>query len=263
MRTLLLTLALALPAFTFTSQAAELADTIERIRGSIVGIGTHSATRQPPSRLMGTGFVVADGHHVVTNAHVLPLELDAERRESLVAFSGRGRQARLHAATLVARDNTHDLALLRIEGGPLPAMRLDVSHRVREGELYAFTGFPIGAVLGLFPVTHRGIISSISPIVIPVSDSRQLTREMIRRLSDPYEVYQLDATAYPGNSGSPLFDPDSGAVIGIINRVFVKESKEAILEKPSGISYAVPVKHLQRLLEEAKQNPAQGDRAAR
>jgi S1-C subfamily serine protease len=60
-------------------------------------------------------------------------------------------------------------------------------------------------------------------------------------------IYQLDITAYPGNSGSPLYDAQSGEVVGILNKVFVKESKETVLEKPSGISYAIPVKYLLEL----------------
>ena len=39
-----------------------------------------------------------------------------------------------------------------------------------------------------------------------------------------------------------------GEVVGITNEVFVKESKEAVLEKPSGISYATPVRHVKELL---------------
>ena len=56
------------------------------------------------------------------------------------------------------------------------------------------------------------------------------------------EIFQLDATAYPGNSGSLLYDPETGEVVGVINKVFVKESKEAFLEKPNGITYATPVR---------------------
>ena len=118
-----------------------------------------------------------------------------------------------------------------------------------EGERVAFTGFPIGSVLGLYPATHRGIISAITPISIPSSSSRQLDAKKIRSLRDPLFVYQLDATAYPGNSGSPLYRPDTGEVIGILNMVFVKSTKEDVLSKPSGISYAIPVKHLHSLLQ--------------
>ena len=60
-----------------------------------------------------------------------------------------------------------------------------------------------------------------------------------------------DATAYPGNSGSPLYDPTTGAVVGIINKVFIQESKESILQKPSGISYAIPINYLKELMKKA------------
>jgi S1-C subfamily serine protease len=119
----------------------------------------------------------------------------------------------------------------------------------REGSYVAFTGFPIGAVLGLYPVTHRGIIASITPTIIPVDNAQQISIKMLKMLRNPYLVYQLDATAYPGNSGSALYDVDSGEVIGIINKVFVQESKEAVITNPSGITYAIPVKYLLALLK--------------
>ena len=75
---------------------------------------------------------------------------------------------------------------------------------------------------------------------------------MIKRLKNPYFVYQLDATAYPGNSGSPLFDAANGKILGVINKVFIKESKESVLQKPSGITYAIPGKYIIKLLKENK-----------
>jgi S1-C subfamily serine protease len=63
-----------------------------------------------------------------------------------------------------------------------------------------------------------------------------------------FEVYQLDATAYPGNSGGPLIETDRGEVIGIINMVFVKSTKESVLSQPSGISFAVPARYLEELI---------------
>ena len=111
------------------------------------------------------------------------------------------------------------MALLRFKGTALPALRLGDSRRVREGELYAFTGFPIGLVLGMHPVTHRGIVSAITPIVIPQISAGQLTPEMVKRLNEPYDIVQLDATAYTGNSVSPLYFPGTGVVVGVINKV--------------------------------------------
>ncbi len=229
--------------------ADTLADMVAKIKLSVVGVGTDVPTRVPRGQFRGTGFVVADGYHVITNAHVLPDTLNAAHNESLVVFIGKGEKAKLRRAREVAVDKAHDLALLKISGSPMPAMKLGEDKGVREGETYAFTGFPIGLVLGLYPVTHRGIVSAITPIVIPARNSQQLNAKLIRRMTDPYKVFQLDATAYPGNSGSPLYDPETGKVVGVINKVFVKESKEAVLEKPSGITYAIPVKYVKALLK--------------
>lgn len=230
------------------AQGAGLADTLERVRPSVVAVGTVLPTRSPPGRFVGSGFAVSDGRHVITNAHNLPERLDAAKKEVLAVFSGRG-EGRLHGARLVDQDRVHDVALLAIDGAPLPALRIGDSRTVREGETYAFTGFPIGMVLGLYPVTHQGIVSVITPIAIPQLSSRALDPAIIRRLREPYEVFQLDATAYPGNSGSPLWHPQTGLVVGVINRVFVKESKEKMLSDPSGISYAIPAVHIRALLE--------------
>ena len=234
---------------TAVAQNSQLADTIVKIKPSIVGMGTYNITNRPPASLHGTGFVVADGLHVITNAHVVPEVLDIEHNEYLVAFIGTGSKPEIRRAELIERDAVHDLALLKIDGKALPALRIGNSNNVREGENYAFTGFPIGAVLGLYPVTHRGIVSSITPIVVPQTSARSLSAAMLRQLRDPYHVFQLDATAYPGNSGSPMYDPDTGLVIGVINKVFVKASKEAVLEKPSGISYAIPARYVKALLD--------------
>ncbi len=101
-------------------------------------------------------------------------------------------------------------------------------------------------MLGLVPVTHRATVSAITPIALPSANARQLDERVLRRLqSGAFRVLQLDATAYPGNSGSPLYDAATGEVLGIINMVFVKATKEAILSQPSGISFAVPAQYLQ------------------
>ena len=229
------------------ASAAELPDTVQRVKRSIVGVGTVQHTRRPPGRFVGTGFVVGDGHHLITNAHNIPQALKSARKEFLAIITG-GRRGQTRKAEVVASDTVHDVALLRFEGQAMPALRLGDSRQVREGELYAFTGFPIGIVLGMYPVTHRGIVSAITPVVIPQQSAGQLTARMVKRLRDPYDVFQLDATAYPGNSGSPLYDPKTGDVVGVINKVFVKQTKENVLKDPSGITYAVPGIYVEALM---------------
>jgi serine protease Do len=245
----LLMLTLALPV----AAQSPLPDTIERVRPAIVGIGTARPARQPlakgpPTRFTGTGFAVGDGLTIVTNFHVLFPDIDTENRETLAVFTGRGRETQVRPARLLRSLPERDLALLRIEGEPLPVLPLGDDSLVREGSDIAFTGFPIGVVLGLHPVTHRGIIAAITPIVIPAQSARQLSPQQLRALREPQTVYQLDATAYPGNSGSPVYTVDGGVVIGILNSVHIKETKESVLEKPSGISYAIPVSQLRALL---------------
>jgi len=233
---------------------ADLPATIDRVKPSIVGVGTVQKTRRPPYKIVGTGFVVADGHYVITNAHVIPEELNTAELEYLAVFAGKDKQMNIRQAIAVRVDEVHDLALLKIEGKSLPALSLGQSSRVREGEEYAFTGYPLGMIFGLYPVTHRGIISSIVPVALQANAASQLDPAQIRRLRKSYKVFQLDATAYPGNSGSPLYDPGSGKVVGIINKVFVKEGRENILAKPSGITYAIPSDFAKKMLKQAGLN---------
>lgn len=233
-------------------ESEQLPTTVERIKPSIVAIGTSLPTRRPPHRFVGTGFVVGDGTYVLTNAHVVPRNIASDQKEILVVFAGEVSGAGARTATLVADDPVHDLSLLKISGAPLPAFKLGDSDRVREGEVYAFTGFPMGMILGFHPATHRGMISAVTPMVQPQEASQQLDTKLIKRLRAPFDVFQLDATAYPGNSGSPLYHPSTGEVVAILNMVFVKESKETVLEKPSGIAYAIPVNFAVDLLRKSE-----------
>lgn len=243
---------LILLTVSISEAKAELGDVIAKVKTSVVGVGLHTPTGRPKNSLNGTGFVIADGLHIVTNNHVLPQYLEPELLEKMAVFIGTGKNAVVRKATIVARDNYHDLAILKISGAPLPAFILASSDYRREGSYIAFTGFPIGSILGLYPVTHRGIIASITPVIIPVVSSEQISPQMLKKMRNPYMVYQLDATAYPGNSGSAMYDMNTGEVLGIINKVFVQESKEAVISHPSGITYAIPVKYLHELM--AKNN---------
>jgi len=225
--------------------------TIERVKRSIVAVGTFEPTRNPAFRFSGTGFAVGNGLRIVTNEHVLAKTLNSERNEALaIALRAADGSTHVRRARRRAVDPSRDLAVIEIQGTPLPALQLGDSNRVREGETYLFTGFPIGAVLGFYPVTHRAMIASITPIAIPAARSDQLDARTVRRLSSgTFVVFQLDGTAYPGNSGSPVYHLASGEVIGVINSVLVKATKESVLRAPSGITYAIPVENLKALLE--------------
>ena len=248
--------ALSLAAVTAMPVAADggAPATIARIKASIVAVGTFERLRNPQFSFAGTGFVVGDGLLIATNDHVVPKTVSRERGEDIaIAVPAAGGTAQIRMARRTAASVGSDLALLRIEGKPLPPLAFGDAEAVREGESYLVTGFPMGSVLGLFPVTHRAMIAAVSPIAIPAARADQLDARSVRRLSTPsFPVFQLDATAYPGNSGSPVYHPESGAVVGIVNSVFVKATREAALAQPSGITYAIPARQLIELLQDAR-----------
>ena len=241
---------------------ANLVDTVVRVKPSVVIVGTYSATSSPRFILRGTGFVIGGGNWVVTNAHVIPESAEADPDAKLViqvrteakGLTGQG-DLNTRQATVLDIDKLHDLALLQFDGAAVPQLALRDSDLVREGQSVAFMGFPIGGALGFSAVTHRGSVSSITPIALPTASAQQLNARTIASLrSGTFNIFQLDATAYPGNSGGPLFDPETGDLLGVINMVFVKGTKESALSTPSGISYAIPSKFVQQMLQRRKPN---------
>ncbi len=237
-----------------TYAQADLPNTIAKVKPAVVIVGTFKATNSPRFRLRGTGFVVGEGNWAVTNAHVIPEGADIDPDAKIVVQVRIGlNDLQMRTATVLDVDKLHDLALLQFEGPALPRLNLRDSDSVREGQAVAFTGFPIGGALGFSAVTHRGMVSSITPIALPSSNATQLNSRNVASLrSGGFNIFQLDATAYPGNSGGPLFDVDNGDVLGVINMVFVKGTKESALTNPSGISYAIPSKFVMELMARQK-----------
>jgi len=234
---------------------ADVIATIAQVKGSIVAVGTYEQTRSPRFQFRGTGFVVGDGTLIATNAHVLPDAIDSSRLEviSILVLGPERDKVTFREARRVAVDPGTDLALLKIDGSPLPALRIGNSDGVKEGREILFTGFPLGAALGPYPATHGGMVSAITPIAIPPARSTQLDPKLLQRLTiGSFPIFQLDATAYPGNSGSPVYDAATGEVVGVINMVFVKGTKESVLTQPSGITYAIPAKYLQDLVQKSR-----------
>ncbi len=247
-------LALATCLVSTTAQA-DLASTVAQVKPAIAMVGTYKATNSPRFALRGTGFVVGtngQGNKLVTNAHVLVPPSDADPQATLVVQLRSGSNGwQTRPATVLEVDSQHDLALLRFDGPAVTAFKVRSSDAVQEGQSVAFMGFPIGGALGFSPVTHRAMVSSIAPAALPTPTASQLNPKVIRsvRSNSPFDIFQLDGTAYPGNSGGPLFDPDSGEVLGVVNMVLIKGTRESALTHPSGISYAVPSRHVLEMLE--------------
>lgn len=247
-------LILLLGAVPVVGMAADLPALIERSKPSVVLVGTYSPTDSPRFGFRGTGFVVDDGKLVITNAHVLPSPevTEAEQRVSIQVRSVGGEWALPQPARVAALDRVHDLVALRFDGPPAPALRI-AGATVREGRAVLLMGFPVGGALGFSTVSHRGIVSAVTPISLPASNSRSLDPRALRQLrAGSFDILQLDATAYPGNSGGPVLDQESGEVVGVVNMVLTKAGKESALTQPTGISYAIPATLLAPLIESAR-----------
>lgn len=229
---------------------ADAPGVIAAARPSVLPIGRLDPLGSPRFGFRGTAFVVGDGRHVVSNQHVVGDAGDvlAQWVVQRPLADGGVEWRRLE---IVARDREHDLVLLRMtEGDPLPALALAPDERLREGLAVLLMGFPIGGILGFQPVTHRGMVSSIAPMALPAANATQLRDQAIASLRrGTFDIAQLDATAYPGNSGGPVLDATSGEVVAVVNMVLVRGSREAALSAPSGISYAIPVRWVRALLE--------------
>lgn len=204
-----------------------------------------------PGQLVGTGFVVADGRHIVTNAHVIQM-LGAKAKSKATYFAvlassdSAPKRVRL---MLLDREARYDLALLQMPAGQaaLPAMTLiDTPKPLAAGTPIFSIGFPIASALGPFPAVSSGVLSAVTPSLSPQMRASQLDAAFIR--APRYALYQLDMTAYPGQSGSPLLHASTGEVIGVVNSTKIKSEKEKVLSDPSGISYAVMAAELRTFL---------------
>jgi S1-C subfamily serine protease len=160
----------------------------------------------------GSGFVVSADGLILTNNHVIN-----GATEIRVTFEN-GREL---AATVVATDAQHDLAIVRVKATGLKPLALGDSSALTVGEV----AIAIGSPLGSFSDTiTQGIVSGLGR-ALDVSATRSRPTTQLTGL------IQTDAAINPGNSGGPLLDA-AGKVIGIVT---------ASAGDSQGVGFAVPI----------------------
>lgn len=143
----------------------------------------------------GSGFLVSEDGYIVTNKHVV-----ADTTAQYAVFTNDGKK---YDATVVARDPSLDLAVIKIDGSGFPSLKFGDSDKVEVGQ----TAIAIGNALAEFRNTVSvGVVSGLARS-ITASDSMG-GRENLDQL------IQTDAGINPGNSGGPLLNL-SGEVIGV------------------------------------------------
>lgn len=158
------------------------------------------------SKSLGSGFVIDKDGHIVTNNHVIE---DADLIE--VTFPN----GETYEATLLGRDPSTDIALLKIDGNDdFPFVSFAASDAGRVGEWVMAIGNPFGyngsVAQGIISARNRNIGSG------------------------SYDDFiQTDVAINKGNSGGPLFDMD-GNVLGV-NTAIISPTGGSV-----GISFSVP-----------------------
>jgi serine peptidase DegS len=167
-------------------------------------------------RSLGSGVIVDQSGHIVTNHHVIA---DAE------SIRVQLEDGRVADARVVGRDPDTDLAILKIDLGHLPVAAFGRSDQLKVGDVVLAIGNPIGLS---HTVTH-GIVSATSRQQLGIA---------------PLEDFiQTDAPINFGNSGGALVD-SSGALIGINTAIVAKNLGV------EGIGFAIPVNMVRGVLSD-------------
>lgn len=181
-----------------------VADAAAAVLPSVVSVRASGAT--------GSGFVIDQHGHVLTNAHVVA---DASRI-TLVLADGRRVDA-----TVIGVDEANDVAVLRASGSGLRPATLGKSAELRVGDPVLAVGSP----LGLEGTVTAGIVSAVDRRAALGGNGRQT-------------VIQTDAAINPGNSGGPLVNA-AGHVVGVNTAIATlgQNGRSGNI----GIGFAIPI----------------------
>jgi len=170
---------------------------------------------QRPASL-GSGVIVAAHGYVVTNNHVV------EAASGIEVGLADGRRLR---AKIVGADPETDLAVLKVEGDGLPAIRFGESDTLRVGDVVLAIGNPFG----VGKTVTMGIVSALGRNNLDINT---------------YENFiQTDAAINPGNSGGALIDAD-GHLVGINSAIYSRSGGSL------GIGFAIPVSTARNVIEQ-------------
>ena len=183
---------------------------------SVVTIKTKSAQGAGT----GSGFVIDREGHVVTNNHVVSSVADGG---DLTVELGDGTML---TATIVGRDVSYDLAVLKVDRTDLVPLEWGRSNDVVVGDAV----IAVGAPLGLEASVTSGIVSALNR---PVAAGRSTAE------ASYINAIQTDAAINPGNSGGPLLDM-SGRVIGVNSAIARDPGSAGEVSGNIGVGFAIP-----------------------
>lgn len=213
-----------------TSSGGSFSNTVELVdllRPSVVHIRSEAATLDDfgqlvPSGGVGTGFIVDNDGHIVTNNHVISTDNGAAADNITITLDD-GSQ---HDATIVGRDPPTDIAVLKIDADNLNPATLGNSSALQVGEDVIAIGNALDLSGG--PTVTKGVVSALGRLI------------QESNVSIP-DAIQTDAAINPGNSGGPLVNAD-GEVVGITTAV--------IRGNAEGIGLAISIDTAEPIVQE-------------
>ncbi|NND05103.1 MAG: PDZ domain-containing protein [Saprospiraceae bacterium] len=170
-----------------------------------------------PREGKGSGVIISDNGHIVTNNHVIEF---ADQFEVTLYDD------RKYKAVLIGSDPRTDLAVLKIEAEGLPFLRFGNSEEVAVGEWVLAVGNPFD----LTSTVTAGIVSAKG------------RHKILKRMDAIEDFIQTDAVVNPGNSGGALVAKD-GQLIGINTAIATATGYYA------GYSFAIPAEIVQPVVE--------------
>ena len=197
-----------------------------RVLPSVVSIETTSAD----GGATGSGFVIDANGYLLTNNHVVADSI------TIKVLLNDGRE---FAARILGRDDSYDLAVLKIEASGLKALQFGDSEKVQVGDPV----IAIGSPLGLSGTVTQGIISAKNRPVTAGDDESDSATSFISAL-------QTDAAINPGNSGGPLVDA-TGAVIGVNSAIASLGSSGS---GSIGLGFAIPINQARKTADQLIKN---------
>jgi S1-C subfamily serine protease len=210
---------------TRTGQPLSVPDIVRLLRPSVVRIQTEGASldilgRAVPTQGVGTGVIIDQEGHIVTNNHVVRLDSGLASRV-VVTLS----DDRTVTAEIVGTDAPTDLAVLKIDATNLTPAKLGDVSQLQVGEEVVAIGYALDLPGG--PTVTQGVVSAKGRII----------QEAPYSISD---AIQTDASINPGNSGGPLAN-DRGEVVGI---------DTAIISQAQNIGFAISIDLAKPLVQE-------------
>ncbi len=256
-----------------------LSNIYQQIKPAIVAIVSRVSTNPYFPDIVGTGFMVREDGIVLTNKHItdrikaLPKRKDAPKHEwpalikvfhlipeqgmaiidldiEGVVFPGEFVKPKAYYG-----EDLPDVAAICIKAKDLPIMRLQSSLNIREGENVGVVGFPMGIqtllapgwLHQLSPTLQTGIVSAVLPF--PCDNPHALL---------------LDLMTQGGSSGSAVFRPETGEVVGM---VYAGLHEIRMLSSPKDrngfmayknsttLTLAVPTNYIRSLVDKLDQIP--------